>query len=32
VAASVKRQTGEYNSQLKKCRPLLDKAVKGWFF
>jgi hypothetical protein len=32
VAASVKRQTGTYNSQLKKCRPLLDKAVKGWFF
>lgn len=32
VAASVKRQTGTYNSQLKKCRLLLDKAVKGWFF
>lgn len=32
AAASVKRQTGTYNSQLKKCRPLLDKTVKGWFF
>jgi len=32
IAASVKGQTGAYNSQLKKCRPLLDKAVKGWFF
>ena len=32
VATSVKRQTSTYNSQLAKCRPLLDKAVKGWFF
>jgi hypothetical protein len=32
IADSVKRQTYIYNGQLKKCRPGLDKAVKGWFF
>ena len=31
VAKNVKRQTFIYNGQLKKCRPSLDKLVKGWF-
>lgn len=31
VASNVRKQTAHYNAQLKKCRPALDKSVKGWF-
>jgi hypothetical protein len=31
VAAKVKAQASTYNTQLKKCQPGLDKAVRGWW-
>ena len=31
VAAKVRNQSSTYNAQLKKCKPALDRAVKGWW-
>ncbi len=31
VASKVKRQSIRYSSQLKHCKPALDKSINGWF-